>query len=89
MSVEEAIAFLSQYHTIALAILIAMSLDTDKSSTLPMFHALTECDTVSFFGGRGKKSGLGSEESVSSYDTSAKSPQSITTRDHRGMHGCA
>ena len=43
MSVEEAIAFLSQYHTIALA--IAMSLDPDKASTLPMFHALTECDT--------------------------------------------
>ena len=56
MSVEEAIAFLSQYHTIALA--IAMSLDTDKSSTLPMFHALTECDTVSFFGERGKKKRL-------------------------------
>ena len=32
MSVEEAIAFLSQYHTIALA--IAMSLDADKSSIL-------------------------------------------------------
>ena len=87
MSVEEAIAFLSQYHTIALA--IAMSLDPDKASTLPMFHVLTECDTVSFFGERGKKSGLGSEESVSSNDTSAKSPQSITTRDHRGMHDCA
>ena len=27
-----------------------------------MFHALTECDTVSFFGERGKKNGLGSEE---------------------------
>ena len=53
MSLEEAIAFLSQYHTIALA--IAMSLDPDESSTLPMFHALTGCDTVSFFGERGKK----------------------------------
>ena len=87
MSVEEAIAFLSQYHTIALA--IAMSLDPDKAPTLPMFHALTECDTVSFFGERGKKNGLVSEESVSSNDTSAKSPQSITTRDQRGIHGCA
>ena len=56
MSVEEAIAFLSQYHTIALA--IAISLDPDKASTLPMFHALTECDTVSFFGERGKKKRL-------------------------------
>ena len=53
MSVEEAIAFLSQYHTIALA--IAISLDPDKSSTLPMCHALTEFETVSFFEGRGKK----------------------------------
>ena len=28
---------------------IAMSLGPDKASTLPMFHALTGCDTVSFF----------------------------------------
>ena len=34
---------------------IAMSLGPDKASTPPMFHALTGCDTVSFFGGRGKK----------------------------------
>ena len=87
MSVVEAIAFLNQYHTIALA--IAMSLDPDKAPTLPMFHALTECDNVSFFGERGKKNGLGSEESVPSNDTSANSPQSIITRDHRGMHGYA
>ena len=26
-----------------------------KASVLPTFHALTGCDTVSFFGGRGKK----------------------------------
>ena len=71
------------------ALAIAMSLGPDRASTLPMCHALTECDTVSIFGGRGKKNGLGCEESVSSNDTSAKSPQSITTRDHRGMHGCA
>ena len=31
------------------------SLSQDKASVLPMFHALTGCDTVSFFGGRGKK----------------------------------
>ena len=37
---------------------IAMLLGPDKASTLPMFHALTGCDTVSFFGGRGKN-GLG------------------------------
>ena len=34
---------------------IATSLGQDKSSALPMFHAITGCDTVSFFGGRGKK----------------------------------
>lgn len=34
---------------------IATSLGQDKASVLPMFHALTGCDTVSFFGGRGKK----------------------------------
>ena len=34
---------------------IAISHGPDKASTLPMFHALTGCDTVSFFGGRGKK----------------------------------
>ena len=53
-----------------------------------IYRALTECDTVSIFGGRGKKNGLGCEESVASNDTSAKRPQSITTRDHRGRHGC-
>ena len=34
---------------------IAMSLGQDKASVLPMFHAFMGCDTVSFFGGRGKK----------------------------------
>ena len=34
---------------------IAKSLGQDKASVLPTFHALTGCDTVSFFGGRGKK----------------------------------
>ncbi|KAK3735626.1 hypothetical protein QZH41_007395 [Actinostola sp. cb2023] len=34
---------------------IAASLGQEKSSALPMFHAITGCDTVSFFGGRGKK----------------------------------
>lgn len=34
---------------------IATSLGPDKASTLPMFHALTGCDTVSFFARRGKK----------------------------------
>ena len=34
---------------------IATSLGQDKSSALPMFHAIKGCDTVSFFGGRGKK----------------------------------
>ena len=34
---------------------IAMSLSPDKASTLPLFHALTGCGNVSFFGGHGKK----------------------------------
>ena len=34
---------------------IAAALGKDKSSALPMFHALTECDIVSFFAGRGNK----------------------------------
>ena len=34
---------------------IATSLGREKACVLPMFHALTGCDTVSFFGGRGKK----------------------------------
>ena len=36
---------------------IALSFGQDKSSVLLMFHALTAagCDTLSFFGGRGKK----------------------------------
>lgn len=34
---------------------IATSLGREKTCVLPMFHALTGCDTVSFFGGRGKK----------------------------------
>lgn len=34
---------------------VATSLGQDKASSLPMFHALTGCDTVSFFRGRGKK----------------------------------
>ena len=34
---------------------IATSLGREKAAVLPMFHALTGCDTVSFFSGRGKK----------------------------------
>ena len=37
------------------ALAITMSLGPDKASTLSMFHAPTEFDTVSFFEGRGKK----------------------------------
>ena len=34
---------------------IALSLGAVKSKVLPMFHAYTGCDTVSFFANRGKK----------------------------------
>ena len=33
---------------------IASCLDADKSRTLPAFHTVTGCDTVSFFGWKGK-----------------------------------
>ena len=33
---------------------IASSLGRERAAVLPMFHALTGCDTVSFFAGRGK-----------------------------------
>jgi ABC-type transport system involved in cytochrome bd biosynthesis fused ATPase/permease subunit len=32
------------------------ALGPDKSRVLPLFHAFTGCDTVSAFGGKGKKS---------------------------------
>lgn len=35
--------------------LIWTTLGPDKATALPLFHALTGCDTVSFFSGRGKK----------------------------------
>ncbi len=34
---------------------IARTLGPDRCIALPMFHALTGCDTVSCFSGRGKK----------------------------------
>jgi hypothetical protein len=34
---------------------IAASLGIDRTKSLPVFHAFTGCDTVSSFGGRGKK----------------------------------
>lgn len=37
------------------ASMIALRIGRDKASALPLFHALTGCDTVSFFAGRGKK----------------------------------
>ena len=38
---------------------IARTLGPSSCIGLPMFHALTGCDTVSFFGGRGKKTAWG------------------------------
>ena len=47
------------FHTELLKIpetsLVAKSLGQERSSVLPMFHSLTGCDIVSFFGGSGKK----------------------------------
>lgn len=36
---------------------IANKLDPSTCATLPLFHALTGCDTVSAFAGKGKKTG--------------------------------
>lgn len=33
----------------------ALAMGPDKARALPIFHAITGCDTVSFFAGRGKK----------------------------------
>ncbi|KAK3729696.1 hypothetical protein QZH41_004576 [Actinostola sp. cb2023] len=61
---------------------IATSLGPDKASTLPMFHALTGCDTVSFFARRGKKTAWDVWKVFPEADTSAPSPQSSAGRDH-------
>ena len=37
---------------------IASSLGANKSRALPAFHAVTDCDTVSFFGWKGTTEGL-------------------------------
>ena len=37
---------------------IASSLGADKSRALSAFHVVTDCDTVSFFGWKGKTEGL-------------------------------
>ena len=44
---------------------IYAALGEEKSLALPMFHALTGCDTVSSFSGRGKKNSMGDMECVS------------------------
>ena len=42
-------------HRMLPAHLLAKALGPNKCCALPAFHALTGCDTTSFFGGRGKK----------------------------------
>ena len=37
---------------------LAIFLGNEKSKVLPIFHAFTGCDTVSFFASRGKKSAM-------------------------------
>jgi len=34
---------------------IARKIGQQKAKALPLFHAITGCDTVSFFGGKGKR----------------------------------
>ena len=70
------------------ALAITMSLGPDKASTLCSMRQLGVI-LFFFFWRVWKKNGSERVERVSSTNTSAKSPQSITTRDHRGVHGCA
>ena len=37
---------------------LANSITHDKANVLPMFHAITGCDTFSFFAGKGKMSAM-------------------------------
>ena len=43
---------------------IAVALGPNKCRGLSLFHALTRCDTVSRFGGRGEENGMGHLESL-------------------------
>ena len=48
---------------------IATSLGREKASVLPMFHALTGCDTVSFFPWERKEDSVGHVERVPGADS--------------------
>ena len=71
------------------AYIVAKPLGTDKASALPVFHALTGCDTVSFFGGRGKNS-LGNMEDLSSVNACPDDPKSCANnRSPQQTHATA
>ena len=60
---------------------MARALGPDRRTALPMFHALTRCDTVSFFGGRGKRTTLDTWRSyndiTSIFVSLANTPESV------------
>ena len=61
---------------------IASSLGPEKSKALPMFHAITGCDTVSSFSGKGKKTAwktwLSYHEVTSAFHLLSDRPESVT-----------
>jgi len=60
---------------------IARKLGPDRCAALPMFHAFTGCDTVSCFGGRGKKTAWATwaayDEVTPAFSALASKPESI------------
>ena len=61
---------------------IASSLGPEKSKALPMFHAITGCDTVSSFSGKGKKTAwktwLSYHQVTSAFHLLSNRPESVT-----------
>ena len=53
---------------------MARVLGPDRCTALPMFHALTGCDTVSFFGRRGKRTSLDTWRSSHRYSSLKQTP---------------
>ena len=61
---------------------IASRLGPEKATSLPVFHAFTGCDTVSFFSGKGKKTAWNTwmvyEEATSAFLELSYSPEDVS-----------
>ena len=75
---------------------IGRSLGPQKSLTLPVFHAFTSCDTVSFFAGKSKKSAWYTwsvfPKVTNSFLEIANTPSEFSDvlyKEHRTIHGIA